>query len=511
MTRLSIPLLLAATALVPAAHAQDNQQQNADQMAQSCDQLVNYVEQNRTDDTGITAERAERIAGEGDRQTCNDALRMARGDISADEDAQNYDADAMARIRVIVPDPQVTVDQSAPEVTVDQRAPEVAVDPGRPQVTVNQKQPVVSVETTPPRITIDMPKPEILVQMPDPDVDIAMAKPRISVEQPEPEVNVEQGEVRVQMGKETDTGEDTGRQASVDVESEQAEVQVQQPAQSQVQISEVRPRVRYNAAEPRVEVSEAGEPEIQFNQSGEANVQFRQMTADETRQAAAEERDRATQDQARNEAGGQARDQAQNQAMTETGEQGSQDRTGQDQAMDERDAQDANLEARMADEPAGQDGERADVGTAEEAPDAVAAVDSEQVAGEQARQPADANQNLSVMRSQGGEVDQNRASELVRVEQLLDMSVIGSEGESIGDVENVVFRGDAVYVVVGSGGFLGLGEKQVALPFADMMLRGDELVMRQITDEDVASMEEVDVDDFENFGPDGELEVGVQG
>ena len=44
--------------------------------------------------------------------------------------------------------------------------------------------------------------------------------------------------------------------------------------------------------------------------------------------------------------------------------------------------------------------------------------------------------------------------------------VFGSEGEQVGDIENVVlgFDGRIVAVVVGVGGRLGMGEKLVAVP-----------------------------------------------
>lgn len=55
---------------------------------------------------------------------------------------------------------------------------------------------------------------------------------------------------------------------------------------------------------------------------------------------------------------------------------------------------------------------------------------------------------------------------------LVGYDVYGSEGEKIGDINDVVIRGDGTVagVVIGVGGFLGLGEKDVAVPLSDLEL-----------------------------------------
>ena len=58
-----------------------------------------------------------------------------------------------------------------------------------------------------------------------------------------------------------------------------------------------------------------------------------------------------------------------------------------------------------------------------------------------------------------------------RVTNLLDFGVWNQNGEQIGDVEDMVLDLDNTmisYVIVGTGGFLGLGEKEVAIPW-DML------------------------------------------
>jgi len=64
-------------------------------------------------------------------------------------------------------------------------------------------------------------------------------------------------------------------------------------------------------------------------------------------------------------------------------------------------------------------------------------------------------------------IDQWRASKLVGV------SVMGAEQKSIGTIEDVLIDhdGNAQTVVIGVGGFLGIGEKAVGVPFKTMHWR----------------------------------------
>ena len=65
--------------------------------------------------------------------------------------------------------------------------------------------------------------------------------------------------------------------------------------------------------------------------------------------------------------------------------------------------------------------------------------------------------------------DQWRASKLVGV------NIYGQNNEKIGDVNEVLIdrKGNADAVVIGVGGFLGIGEKDVAIPFSQIQWRYD--------------------------------------
>jgi len=67
---------------------------------------------------------------------------------------------------------------------------------------------------------------------------------------------------------------------------------------------------------------------------------------------------------------------------------------------------------------------------------------------------------------QAGFVQQQNASDW-RGSKLIGASVYGPDNASIGEISDVLIAGDGKIhaVVVGVGGFLGVGEKDVALPF----------------------------------------------
>lgn len=62
-----------------------------------------------------------------------------------------------------------------------------------------------------------------------------------------------------------------------------------------------------------------------------------------------------------------------------------------------------------------------------------------------------------------------------RAEQMIGADVRNLENENLGEIEDVVLakEGGASFVVLSHGGFLGLGEKEVAVPFDKLKVAGD--------------------------------------
>lgn len=63
----------------------------------------------------------------------------------------------------------------------------------------------------------------------------------------------------------------------------------------------------------------------------------------------------------------------------------------------------------------------------------------------------------------------------ISARDLLNESVKNAANETIGDINDVLIAGDGkvAAVIVGVGGFLGMGEKNVALPFDQLMFAKD--------------------------------------
>ncbi|MBY0429552.1 MAG: PRC-barrel domain-containing protein, partial [Rhodospirillales bacterium] len=81
--------------------------------------------------------------------------------------------------------------------------------------------------------------------------------------------------------------------------------------------------------------------------------------------------------------------------------------------------------------------------------------------------------------SGGGEVNGKPFSQvpLAATSDIRGSTVRNGQGETLGSIENLVFdtsQGRLVYAVLGTGGFLGLGEKSVAVPWTALKLSGEE-------------------------------------
>jgi sporulation protein YlmC with PRC-barrel domain len=85
---------------------------------------------------------------------------------------------------------------------------------------------------------------------------------------------------------------------------------------------------------------------------------------------------------------------------------------------------------------------------------------------------------------------------VLTAEELDGMPVIGSDGDRLGEVSDIVLSdsGDIESVIIDVGGFLGLGEKPVAIPFSELTLQegeglADQTVKINRTEEELEQME----------------------
>jgi len=85
------------------------------------------------------------------------------------------------------------------------------------------------------------------------------------------------------------------------------------------------------------------------------------------------------------------------------------------------------------------------------------------------------------------------------VDQLMDRTVVGADGEKIGKVTDVILGpdGQAQLLVVQSGGFLGIGGKDIAVDIALTQVQPgeDSIKVQEITQATVRDMPEFEYDD----------------
>jgi sporulation protein YlmC with PRC-barrel domain len=91
---------------------------------------------------------------------------------------------------------------------------------------------------------------------------------------------------------------------------------------------------------------------------------------------------------------------------------------------------------------------------------------------QQAQQGQQQQRDQQAQRRQQAE-PATQAAQNLGVDQMLESDVIGSDGDVVGEVTDIVLskEGQPQYVVVAFGGFLGLGEDRVAIPFDMLRMR----------------------------------------
>lgn len=67
-----------------------------------------------------------------------------------------------------------------------------------------------------------------------------------------------------------------------------------------------------------------------------------------------------------------------------------------------------------------------------------------------------------------GKIEQQQADNELRIDWITDATVMSPEGNAVGDINDVIVDAEAGTIkaaVIGVGGFLGIGEKQIAVPW----------------------------------------------
>ncbi len=88
----------------------------------------------------------------------------------------------------------------------------------------------------------------------------------------------------------------------------------------------------------------------------------------------------------------------------------------------------------------------------------------------------------------------------MRGNQIVGKSVYGANGHEIGEVDNVVLSrtgSRSPAVVVGVGGFLGIGERNVAIPLDRLNMGNDNRLVTEMTRDQISGMQAYDQNDWD--------------
>jgi sporulation protein YlmC with PRC-barrel domain len=83
--------------------------------------------------------------------------------------------------------------------------------------------------------------------------------------------------------------------------------------------------------------------------------------------------------------------------------------------------------------------------------------------------PAGGQAPAAAQPAQPGGTAEVDTTDAVPADDLIGRTVIGADGESLGEVNDILLSqsGEIERVVVGSGGVLGIGEREIAIPWSD--------------------------------------------
>ncbi|HBS49117.1 MAG TPA: photosystem reaction center subunit H [Rhodobacteraceae bacterium] len=311
------------------------------------------------------------------------------------------------------------------------------------RVVVDQGEPKVSVTIDEPNVDVDQRAPEVTVEQPQPEITVAVPEPNVSVEQQAPIVTVEQAQPTVSVRIPEPVISIRVPRPAVDVDQANPDVAVQTP-EPVVKFIRPEPKVMIEEAEPRVEVSQA-EPQVAVDEAEDAQIDI---------------------------------------ATSEP-----------------------EINVRQADE--------ADVAISQAEPEVRVKEAEEAVINvnqEEARVVL-----MDYETDQTGEMqsEEDRASYAAGMErhpmydmtadELMGVALIAEDGEDVGEIERVGSRGDVIVAIVGVGGFLGMGECDVAVPLDRLTVAGDSVVLPETSESELRQMPEFRTSEVEFADPEARV------
>jgi hypothetical protein len=295
------------------------------------------------------------------------------------------------------------------------------------QVVVEQRDATVNVVVPEPDVEVTQGQPVVTVQQPQPQITVVVPEPTVRVRQQAPIITVEQAQPQITVVIPEPV-------VTVAVPNPEVDVATGEPI---IDLDQPEPIVRFIRPEPKITIQEA-QPRVEFQQN-EAQVNVTGSTGPKVN---------VTQEEAR---------------------------------IDVRQGADANVAVTT------EDPEVNVIGGGE------ADVRIEQMQARVVMEDfkADASGNME-------DEDRLRYRESVallpifeqRVGDLVGRNVATESGEDVGNIDYIGVRGQTLVAIIGVGGFLGIGENNVAVPVEKLIMRRTELVVPQITQAQLENMPE---------------------
>jgi sporulation protein YlmC with PRC-barrel domain len=89
----------------------------------------------------------------------------------------------------------------------------------------------------------------------------------------------------------------------------------------------------------------------------------------------------------------------------------------------------------------------------------------------------------------------------MRTEELLGKDVYNSTGEKVGSIDEIVVNRStrATAAVIGTGGFLGVGEKKIVVPFDRMRMQGGRVTAPGLTKETASTRQSYNAENWYHY------------
>jgi len=285
---------------------------------------------------------------------------------------------------------------------------------------------------------------QVMVEQRRPQVTVQQSQPTVTVDQKRPTVQVDQSQPTVTVDQ---------KRPTVNVTQPQPEVTVQQ-AQPTVNVTQPQPTVRVEQAQPKVSVTQP-QPKVSVQQA-EPKVRV---------------------------------EQAQPRVMVEQAK----PKVEVDQADPKVKVEQADPKVKV-DRQAGADVNRINPDRERGTP-----VERAQNVGDSG-QPMVGVAVVDVERTwaDGQPIEMNR----MRAEEILGRDIVNLRGNEVGDIEDIVIArgGNDLFAVISVGGFLGIGDKDVVVPFSELRMGDDNMIlMSQKSEDGLRDMPAYDENQYQRY------------